>query len=237
MKLSCLIVDDEEIVARGIHDFAGQVPYLQPIHLCFSAFEAIKIMSEHPVDIIFTDIQMPKLSGIGFLKSLSRRPLAVIITAFPDYALDGFELDVIDYILKPFSFERFLKACNKSRDYFELQSNSSAKGGDYIFVKTDNRIEKIMIDDILFIEALENFVSIHTAARKYITLVSIGGMEDYLKDRNFVRVQKSFLVSASKIDGIEGNRLCIGSHRIPVSRHLKDEVVQRILSDRLLRRK
>jgi len=236
MKLSCLIIDDEEIAARGVEQYARQVPYIDVIRVCSSALEAMEAITNGMVDIIFLDIQMPKLTGLQFLRSLKNPPLVVIISAYPDYALEGFELEVIDYIVKPFSFERFLKACNKCKEYFDLKNRPTAPGDDYFFIKANNRIEKIMINDVLFVESLENYINIYTQQKKYLTLVGLNVIESYLDGRQFIKVQKSYIVSKSKIDSIDGNTICIGAHRIPVSRKWRDEIMAGILSNNFLKR-
>jgi len=236
MKLSCLIIDDEEIAARGVEQYARQVPYMGTIGVCSSALEAMDAMANNTVDIIFVDIQMPKFTGLQFLRSLKNPPLAVIISAYPDYALEGFELEVIDYIVKPFSFERFLKACNKCKEYFDLKNRSHATDEDYFFIKANNRIEKIMANDVLFVESLENYINIYTTQKKYLTLIGLNIIESYLNSSQFIKVQKSYIVSKSKIDSIEGNMICIGAHRIPVSRKWRDEIMADILSNKFLKR-
>ncbi len=236
MKLSCLIIDDEEIAARGVEQYALQVPYIAAIRVCSSALEAMEIMANNTVDIIFLDIQMPKLTGLQFLRSLKNPPMVVIISAYPDYALEGYDLEVIDYIVKPFSFERFLKACNKCKEYFDLKNSPAAHDDDYFFIKANNRIEKIMTGDVLFIESLENYINIYTPQKKYLTLVGLNVIENYLDSRQFIKVQKSYIVSKSKIDSIDGNMICIGAHRIPVSRKWRDEILANILSNKFLKR-
>jgi two-component system LytT family response regulator len=236
MKLSCLIVDDEEVAARGVEKYALLVPFLGPVYVCGSALEALQVMADNKIDLIFLDIQMPKLTGLQFLKSLRNPPLAVIITAFPDHALEGFELEVIDYIVKPFSFERFLKACNKSRDYFTLKDRAGSAGDSYFFIKANNRIEKIEINDILFIESLENYINIYTRQAKYLTLVGLNVIETYLEGRDFIKVQRSYIIAKSKIDSIDGNMICIGTHRIQVSRKWRDAIMADILSNKFLKR-
>src|SRR5262249_4108339 len=156
-------------------------------------------------------------------KNLSAPPMVIITTAYPDYALEGFEMDVIDYLVKPFPFERFHKACYKAKEYFELKDGS--RNSDYFFIKADNKIEKININEILFIESLENYICIYTAKRKYMTLVSLKSVESALPEKQFIKAQKSFIVAKDKIESVEGNRLCIGQHKIPISRKWKNDVL------------
>jgi two-component system LytT family response regulator len=237
MKLSCLIIDDEEIAARGVEGYARQVPYFDNVHLCDSALGAMEILANRPIDIIFLDIEMPKLTGLQFLKSLTNPPLVVIISAYSDYALEGYELEVMDYIVKPFSFERFLKACNICKEYADLKSRPGATADEgYFFIKANNRIEKIMTGEVLFIEAVENYVNIYTAHKKYLSLVGLHVIEGYLDSRQFIKVQKSYVVAKSKIDSIEGNILHIGGHSIPVSRKWREEILAQILANKFLKR-
>ena len=181
---------------------------------------------------------MPKLSGLELLRSLSDPPLVVIISAYPDYALGSYELDVMDYIVKPFSFERFLKASNKCKEYVDLKNRASSPGAneEYFFIKANNRIEKVITGEILFIEARENYVHIHTTHKKYLTLIGLHVIERYLDGRQFLKVQKSYVVAKSKIDSIEGNMLRIGDHQIPLSRKWRDEILADILKNKFLKR-
>ncbi len=234
MILRSLIVDDEEIAGKGLERYCLDIPFIKIEKICSSASEAEEVIKKTAIDLIFLDIQMPKQTGLQFLKNLSAPPMVIITTAYPDYALEGFELDVIDYLVKPFPFEKFRKACNKAKDYFELKKGNQKD--DYFFIKANNRIEKIEIDDILFIEALENYVSIYTQKKKYLTLVSLKSVENVLPENKFLKVQKSFLVAKDKIESVEGNMISIGAHKIPISRKWKNDVLNAILSNRLLKR-
>jgi DNA-binding LytR/AlgR family response regulator len=237
MNLSCLIIDDEDIAARGVEGYARQVPYFETVLVCDSTLEALDVLANNPIDIIFLDIEMPKLTGLQFLKSLTSPPLVVIISAYSDYALEGYELEVMDYIVKPFSFERFLTACNKCKEYADLKTRpAAASNEDYFFIKANNRIEKIMTNEVLFIEAVENYINIYTVHKKYLSLVGLKVIESYLDSRQFIKVQKSYIVAKSKIDCIEGNMLHIGENRIPVSRKWKEEILTNILSNKFLKR-
>ena len=234
--LRCLIIDDEEIARRGIANYTLRIPFIDLVRTCDSAFDALESVSKDKIDLIFLDIQMPKLNGLEFLKSFPNPPMIVICSAYPNYAIAGFELDVMDYLVKPFSFDRFLKACNKCNEYHELKGNLQSANEDFLFIKADSRIEKVETGEILFIEALENYIAIYTAERKYMTLLGLGVIESRLSPRDFIKVQKSFIVSKSKIDALEGNTICIGSYRIPISRKWKDEILSNILSNKFLRR-
>ena len=222
----CLIIDDELIARRGIGKYISQIKFLAIAGSVRTAIEADDFLKVAEADIIILDIEMPQLSGLDFLKTLSTPPVTIIITAYPEYALQGFELNVIDYIVKPVSFERFLKACNKAKEYLELKQNQKrGSEEDYFFVKTNGRIEKILFDDILFIEAQENYSSIHTRSGKYMVLMSLKNMEALLDAEKFMRVHKSFIVSINKITGIEVNIILVGSYKLPVSRDAKPMLI------------
>lgn len=183
---------------------------------------------------------MPKITGLEFMKTL-QKPLPVIFTtAFPQFALDGFELNALDYLVKPISFDRFLKAAWKAREYYEVrQQNEYGKASDtndHFFIKADNKLVKISFTDILFIEALQNYVVVHTQEKKFITYLTFKSVEEYLPPSQFIKVHKSFIVSAAKIDSIEGNELRIARHPVPISRNLKDEVMEKLLKGKFLKR-
>lgn len=235
MNLRCIIVDDEAIARRGLTSYVQQAGYLDLVGTYDNATAANEGLAQHPADLILLDIQMPGLSGLDFLRARTSPMMVIIISAYPQYALQGFELDVIDYIVKPVSFERFLKACNKARDYFLLKQHGGTSD-DYFFIKADNRIERIEINKILFIEAVENYCNIYTAERKFMTLLSLKSLGETLAHSGFLRVHRSYLVATEKVESIDGSELIIGSHRVPVSRQLRNEVLQKILGDRYLRR-
>jgi DNA-binding LytR/AlgR family response regulator len=182
---------------------------------------------------------MPGVSGIDFLKALKHPPMAIFTTAYSEHALEGFSLDVIDYLVKPIPFERFKKAAQKAFDFFQLKQNangSSEISHVYFFVKSAGKFEKILFDEVCFIEALQNYVIIHTANRKLITYLTLTSLENQLPTRQFLKVHKSFIVSVPKVNAIEGNEIVIGSSRIPISRTLKDEVMQAVLGNNLFKR-
>lgn len=235
MKLNCLIVDDEAVARRGIAQYAGQTGFLEVVAAHENAVQANQTLLEKPIDLIFLDIQMPKLTGLDFLNSLSSPPMAIVISAYPEYALRGFELDVIDYIVKPFSFERFLKACNKALEYFQMKKRT-LPNSNFFFIKADNRIEKIEIDKIIFIEAVGNYTNIYTTTKKYMTLLSLKSLEDELASHPFLKVHRSYLIAKDKAEGIEGNEIVMAGYRVPISRHLRETVLASILNGKYLKR-
>ena len=178
---------------------------------------------------------MPYLTGIEFLKQLSAPPRVIFTTAYEKYAVQGFELEVLDYLMKPISFDRFLRAANKAFDYFKQQQTPAASG-DYIFVKADSKLEKIAFADILFAEALENYVAIYTREKKIITHLTLKMLQEKLPANAFVQPNKSYIIAIDKIDSIEGNMLHIGQYTVPISKYQKEEIMEKIVNSKLLKR-
>lgn len=238
--MNCIITDDEPLARRGIENFVKDIPFLHLNASCESALQALDEIKKQPTDLLFLDIQMPRMSGLDMLRNTANPPITIITTAFPDHAVDSFELSVIDYLLKPIPFERFVKAVNKARDYFELQQKAtegSAATHDYFFIKCDLKFEKIFFAELLFVEALQNYVVLHTQHRKYISYLTMKHVEDYLPDAQFIKVNKSYIISLSRIDNITGNTIQIGAHTFAAGRSNKEEIMNRILGERLLTRK
>lgn len=182
-------------------------------------------------DLMILDIQMPQVTGIDFLKSLVKPPVTILLTAYPEYALEGFELDVMDYLVKPVSFERFLKACDKAKEYIEiLQENRAAHENDFLFIKANGRIEKIFFNEILFIEAKENYSDVHTSKGKYLTLIGLGSLQAMLDRENFVRGHKSYIVSLRHVTGMDGDSIYVGPKKLPISRKMRKELKRKLLS-------
>jgi len=185
---------------------------------------------------------MPKITGLDFFKTLQHAPPVIFTTAYPQYALDGFEVNALDYLVKPISFDRFLKAAMRAKEFYEIrqvnttEATKETKQPDYVFIKADNKLVKLQFDEILFAEALQNYVVIHTKEKKYITYLTFKSVEDYLPASQFIKTHKSYIVSASKIETIEGNDIQIGPHHIPISRNLKDEVMDKLLKGKFLKR-
>ncbi|MBX2816712.1 MAG: LytTR family DNA-binding domain-containing protein [Saprospiraceae bacterium] len=237
--LKCLIVDDEPLARKGIEKYIAQVDFLEHVAFASNPVEVTKLLREQPVDIIFLDIQMPLLSGIEFLKMSSNLPMVIVTTAFPSYALDGYELDVVDYLLKPISFNRFFKAVYKARDlqhYFSngVENESSEQHDQFFFIKCNGKYEKISFDRILFVEAMQNYVNVYTENRKYTTLLFLKTVEESLPSDQFLRIHRSYIISLAKVDRIDIGELIIGDHRLPISRRHKNEVHERVVGDHLL---
>jgi two-component system, LytTR family, response regulator len=235
--IKCAIIDDEPLAREGLAGYVKEVDFLTLTGVCANPVELMSLMDREPVDLIFLDIQMPKMNGIDFLKIVQNPPIVVITTAYPSYALEGFQLNVLDYLLKPITFDRFFKSAGKARDYHRLltkPASQNAETEDYFFVKCGSKYEKILFDDILYIEGLQNYVTIHSRKGKYITLLNLKHLEQTLANRRFIRVHKSFIVSVSKIEGIEGNEIFIQPHRIPISRNYREQVIEQVVNSKLL---
>jgi len=234
MLLKCIIVDDEPLAREGLANYVREVDFLQLAGSCEHPLQLMALLEQGPADLIFLDIQMPKMSGTDFLRQLQNPPMVIITTAYPSYALEGFQLNVMDYLLKPITFERFFKAACKARDYYKLlQKPAFAGAQDYFFIKCGNKYEKIFFDDILYVEAMQNYVSIYTDKGKYITMLSLGSLADKLDESAFIRVHKSFIAAIGQIDGIEGNELFIRNNRIPISRNFRQQVMDRVVIKKL----
>ncbi len=239
MILQCIIIDDEPLARTGLREYMQDVEFLQLAGEFDNPMKAIDMLMQQKIDLIFLDIQMPRMTGLEFLKSLAQPPLVIFTTAYPQYAVEGFELNAIDYLLKPFSFERFWKAVIKAKSLRESSGQPAAAAGaepDYFFIKSDNKLIKIRYDEILFVEALQNYVAVHTTEKKYITYLTFRSIEEYLPAGRFVRTHKSFIVAAAKVESIEGNDIRIGQHHIPISRTEREAVLQQLLQNRLLKR-
>lgn len=221
MKVTCIITDDEPIARKGLQRYIEKIDFLELVDICEDALQLNSVLQTKKIDLLFLDIEMPYLSGVDFLKNLSNAPKVIFTTAYENFALQGFELDVLDYLLKPISFDRFLKSSNKAFDYF----NTKVQGDKYLFVKSEKRLEKIMINDIIFIEALQNYVSIQTSSKKLLVHSTLKAMQEKLPSR-FIQPHKSFIVNSEAVTAIEGNILHAGSFKIPISKYQRDQVMQ-----------
>jgi DNA-binding LytR/AlgR family response regulator len=239
MTINCIIIDDEPLARKGLKEYIADVDFLDLVGEFENAVKATEIVSKGSVQLLFLDIQMPKITGLDFFRSLHHAPPVIFTTAYPQYALDGFELNALDYLVKPISFDRFFKAALKAKEYYEIrQQNETVKDKkqDYFFIKADNKLVKIFFDEILFVEALQNYVTIQTTEKKYITYLTFKSVEEYLHSDSFIKTHKSYIVSASKIDSIEGNDIRVGNHHIPISRNEKEEVMEKLLKGKFLKR-
>jgi len=237
--INCVIIDDEPLAREGLASYVREVDFLNLVGICENPLELLPLVDKNPVDLIFLDIQMPKMNGIEFLKIMQKPPMVVITTAYPSYALEGFQLNVLEYLLKPITFERFFKAASKARDYYRLLSkpagepNGAAPDDDYFFIKCGNKFEKIPFADILYVEGMQNYVNIYTLKGKFTTILSLKSLEENLDANTFIRIHKSYIVAISKIESIDGNEIFIQTHRIPISRNYRQQVIDQVVNKRL----
>lgn len=236
--MNCLIIDDEPIARKGMKEYVSEVEFLDLVAECENALKATKFLHEQSVDLIFLDIQMPRITGIDFLKTLKDPPLVILTTAYPEFALEGYELDVTDYLVKPISFDRFLKAAQKAHEMYSLKklSGQPKVNTDHFFIRSEGKFEKIFFDELLFIEGLQNYVTIHTRVKKFIAYMTMSDLESKLPADRFLKVHKSYIISIPHVKTIENNEVIIGDAHIPLSRSLKDEVVSQILGNKLFKR-
>jgi len=229
-KIKTLLVDDEFLALQLLEKFAEKAPELEIIDKVKSPMQALEILNREPVDLLFLDIQMPGLSGNNLLRTLRRPPATIFTTAYSEYATEAFDLDAVDYLLKPFAFERFLKAVNKAKDFLQarqVDSNpASTNAPDFMTAKVDGKIVKVYYRDILFIEGLKEYVRIVCQKNRYVTLESLHNLENKLPRDDFLRVHKSYIVALPKVEALLGNMLEIGQHQIPISRGKREEVVR-----------
>jgi DNA-binding LytR/AlgR family response regulator len=237
-KINCIIIDDEPLAQKGMEAFVADIPFLHLCATCDSAIDALEIISEQKPELMFLDIRMPRMNGLEFLKNVSHPPVTIITTAYPDFAVTGFELNVLDYLIKPIPFERFVKAVTKAKEYIELtvKGNEKGKNTDFCFIRCENKYEKLNFDEIIYIEALQNYVVIHTKARRLITYLTIKSVEEHLPSDTFIKINKSFIISIPKIDNISGNVIRIGAHSFTIGRIYRDHVLENIFKERLVKR-
>ncbi len=233
-RIKTLIVDDEYLALNLLEEFIGKVPELELVGREKSPMKAMDILNQHSVDLLFLDIQMPVLSGNNLLRSLQNPPVAIFTTAYSDYAVEAFGLNAADYLLKPFSFERFLQAVNKAKEVLAYRNRQEPgpqhsllhSGRGFFSIKVDGKVVKVHYEDILFIEGLKEYVRVHCRDARHVTLESLKNLEELLPAGNFIRVHKSYIVARDKVQSLYGNMLEIGEFRIPISRSRREEVVR-----------
>ncbi|MFD2962721.1 MULTISPECIES: LytR/AlgR family response regulator transcription factor [Olivibacter] len=228
--MRCLIVDDEVLVRELMEDNIRQVPFLNLIKSCRNALEAAAVLHQEPIDLIFLDIQMPQISGLEFLQTLKKPPLIILVTAYEQYALEGFNLQVVDYLLKPFGFKRFLKACNRAQDLFAMQTAVTPKKEetDHFFVHVEYTLVKILINEIDYVEGLKDYIKIHlsSTSKPVLTRMTMKSIEERLQPFSFIRTHKSYLVAANKITTVKRDFVCIRDQEIPIGESFKERVNQ-----------
>jgi len=238
-KLSCILADDEPVARKLLQEYIGDIDFLELKGSVENALKANSLLKSTPIDLLFLDINMPKLSGIEFLRTAAPLPMVIMTTAYAEYATDGFELDVLDYLVKPFSFERFLKACNKAKDYHDLKSHKASNNetaANYFFVKRDGKIEKVFYDDLVYVEALLNYVVLHTTNGKMIVYHTIKGILEQLPAGIFLKVHKSAIINLTKVRSIEGNEIDLGTAKVTISHNSYEQSIKTILKDRMIKR-
>ncbi len=228
MEISALIIDDEPLAQQVVEQYAKKLDNLRIAGKCNDALEARKKLQETPVDLIFLDINMPALSGISFLKTLPHPPLVIFTTAYEEYALQGYELNAIDYLKKPFSFERFLKAFQKAEELLRLKREPAPAGSspgipDHIFIKSNKKTFRISFADILYIEGLGDYIKIHLKNQHLVANLTMKKMEELLPTETFYRIHKSFIISLPQVESIEGNLVTINHTQLPVGNNYRQE--------------
>lgn len=221
--INCIIVDDEPLALDILEDYIKKVPFLNLSKKCLSSMEAMDILQKEKMDLVFLDIQMPDLTGIELLKTLPQKPDVIFTTAYSDYAIEGFNLDAVDYLLKPISFERFLKAANK---YYSNPQHAPSLHEPYLFIKTEYKIVKVNLEDIMYIEGLKDYIRFVTTQDQLLTLQSMKSMEETLAPHRFIRVHKSYIVSLRHIEAIERNKIKIKDKWIPIGNTYRDSFYQ-----------
>lgn len=243
--INTLIIDDEPLALDVLETYISKMPELNLVARCSNALEANEMMRKHDIDLIFLDIQMPQVSGVDFIKALPNPPLFIFTTAYSNYALEGYELNAIDYLLKPISIDRFMKAVNKAVDQFELrrledashESGSAAEGEDFFFVKADKKLVKIKYDEILYIEGLKDYVIIRLEVGRVVTLQTMKSLEDKLPVTKFKRIHRSYIVSIGKIHAVDGSSVDVFEKgvikQLPIGKNYRDEILEIVNRNKL----
>ena len=231
MKLNCVIVEDEPLARNLMIDYVSKVPTLNLVEACSNPLTVIEVLRNNPVDILFLDVQMPEITGISLLKVLQKRPLVILTTAYSEYALEGYELDVADYLLKPITFERFLKAIDRVTQRLEgkaaptvhdkMEKVSQEPSPPFVFVKDGTKLVKVMLDDILYVEGLKDYVTIHTKTQKVVSLQRLKALEDQLPTDKFIRIHNSFIVALNAIDVIHKGDVQVRDAMLPIGETYK----------------
>jgi len=238
MILNCVIVDDEPMARKLLQEYIEETDFLNLVGTAENPLKAAGLISAQKADLIFLDINMPKMNGMEFIRSSPNLPMVIMTTAYGQYALDGFEMAVVDYLVKPFSLERFLKAAQKALELKLLKGKASpAKDtADYFYVKCDGRIERVMYSELLYVEAMANYVTLYTTDKKLVVYLTIKGILEKLPSDGFIQVHKSTLVNMQHVKAIEGNILHIGNQKITVSLSFQEQVMDKLLKNKLLKR-
>jgi DNA-binding LytR/AlgR family response regulator len=228
--IRCIAIDDEPLALELLQDNISKLPFLQLVAACDNAMEALQVMEKEPVDLIFLDIQMPGLTGLQLIQSMTVKPMFILITAYEKYALEGFNLSVVDYLVKPVALDRFIKACYKAKELFELKNgtkeNATPAEAEYFFVNVEYSQVKVTIADIMYIEGLKDYIKIHlkSSSKPIVTRMPMKTIEDQLPAKQFIRIHKSYIAGISYITSVRKTSLFIGSIELPVSDHYRDAI-------------
>lgn len=236
--IKCLVIDDEPLARECIMKYIHEVDFLELTDTGSNPMELSEILGKTSVDLIFLDIQMPVMSGIEFIRMSKKLPMVILTTAYPSYALESYELNVLDYLVKPITFNRFFKSVIKAKDQFLLQNQNTSPSltidtDVYFFIKCNNKYEKIYFDEILYVQAMQNYVIIYTQEDKFITLLSLKTVAQNLESNMFIQVHKSYIISIPKISSLENHEITINTTKIPISRSLRKDVVKQIIGNKL----
>lgn len=235
MKIKCIITDDEPMARKGLRGYIEKIDFLTLMGECEDAIQLNTMLKAGQADLIFLDIEMPEMTGLELLSSLTNDPPKIIIvSAYEQYALKGYEFNVVDYLLKPVSFDRFLKSVNRVHSLLQTEQKV---GRDYIFVKSDKQLKKILFNDILFIESMENYVVIQTVSYKEVVYATLKQLYEALPHDIFKQIHRSYIVNIDQVNGIDGNQLSVNSYKIPVAKNFRDEIYSLLLNNRLITKK
>ncbi|MCC8425057.1 LytTR family DNA-binding domain-containing protein [Mucilaginibacter sp. UR6-11] len=239
MILNCLIIDDEPIARKLLQEYIEETDFLRLAGTAENPVKATGLLNELDIDLIFLDVNMPKMNGFQFLKSATNLPMVIMTTAYGQYALDGFEMAVVDYLVKPFSLDRFIKAAQKAlrlKSLEQIQEPAGKSTDAYFYVKCDNKIERVNYNELVYIEAMANYITLYTIPKKLVVYLTIKGIQEKLPPALFLQVHKSYIINLDKINSIEGNMLDVGLAKITIGQSFYDEAIKRILQGKFFKR-
>ncbi len=240
-KINCLVVDDEELARNLLENYIGRLPHLALVGKCRDPFEALNVLSSQQVDLLFLDIQMPGMTGMEFLRTLKNKPLVIFTTAYSEFAIESYNVDATDYLLKPFPFERFVQAVNKATDLLSLRKSAAGSptqlvqpmetpaAKDFILVKSEHKVHRLRFEDIAYIEGMREYVAYHTPNGRIMSLNSLKSLEEELPNDQFLRIHKSYIVAIGKVSALEGNQVVIGKEKLPIGASYREVVMGRLL--------
>lgn len=237
-ELTCLVVDDEELARTLLDNYIQRLPYLKLVGKCTNPIEALQLLQNQSVDLLFLDIQMPEMIGTDFLKTLSQKPMVIFTTAYAEYAVEGYTLNVVDYLLKPFPFERFLQAVNKAVELAKLKRNqinvtpvplsNLPNEKKYILVKSEHKVHRLLIEDITYIQSMREYVAYYTTNGRILSLGSLKQLEKDLPTNKFLRIHKSYIIAKLKVTTLEGNMVHIGKEKLPIGASYRESVLKKL---------